>query len=100
MPSYCAPIKDIIYVMEDVIRVGNSDVPGYQELDTGFISAILDESAKLAQDVLAPLNVVGDKEGCTLDNGVVRTPIGFKRAFEMVKSGGWTGLDCDPEYGG
>ena len=100
MPSYCAPIKDIIYVMENVIRVGNSDVPGYQELDTGFISAILDESAKLAQDVLAPLNVVGDKEGCTLDNGVVRTPIGFKRAFEMVKSGGWTGLDCDPEYGG
>ena len=100
MPSYCAPIKDIIYVMEDVIRVGNSDVPGYQELDTGFISAIFDESAKLAQDVLAPLNVVGDKEGCTLDNGVVRTPIGFKRAFEMVKSGGWTGLDCDPEYGG
>ena len=100
MPSYCAPIKDIIYVMEDVIRVGNSDVPGYQELDTGFISAILDESAKLAQDVLAPLNVVGDNEGCTLDNGVVRTPIGFKRAFEMVKSGGWTGLDCDPEYGG
>ena len=100
MPSYCAPIKDIIYVMENVIRVGNSDVPGYQELDTGFISAILDESAKLAQDVLAPLNVVGDNEGCTLDNGVVRTPIGFKRAFEMVKSGGWTGLDCDPEYGG
>ena len=100
MPSYCAPIKDIIYVMENVIRVGNSDVPGYQDLDPEFISAILDESAKLAQDVLAPLNVVGDNEGCTLDNGVVRTPIGFKRAFEMVKSGGWTGLDCDPEYGG
>ena len=100
MPSYCAPIKDIIYVMENVIRVGNSDVPGYQDLDTEFISAILDESAKLAQDVLAPLNVVGDNEGCTLDNGVVRTPIGFKRAFEMVKNGGWTGLDCDPEYGG
>jgi alkylation response protein AidB-like acyl-CoA dehydrogenase len=65
-----------------------------------FTAAILEEAGKIARDVLAPLNQVGDVEGCVLENGVVRTPTGFKAAFDMVRAGGWTGLDCDPEYGG
>ena len=61
---------------------------------------MLEEAGKVASGVLAPLNAVGDREGCTLENGVVRTPKGFKEAFEAMKGGGWTALDCDPDFGG
>jgi alkylation response protein AidB-like acyl-CoA dehydrogenase len=100
MPSYTAPVKDQIFVLHDVLKIAEQDVPGYDELDRETTEAILGEAAKLAQDVLAPLNPVGDHEGCTLENGVVRTPTGFKAAFDQVRDGGWTALDCDPEYGG
>jgi alkylation response protein AidB-like acyl-CoA dehydrogenase len=100
MPSYTAPVKDIQFVLQDVLKVTESGVPGYADLDAGFTMAVLEEAGKLARDVLAPLNMVGDSEGCTLENGVVRTPTGFKAAFEALKEGGWTALDCDPAYGG
>jgi len=60
----------------------------------------LEEAGKITSQVLAPLNAVGDQEGCHFENGVIRTPAGFKDAFEQVKEGGWTGIDCDPEFGG
>ena len=100
MPSYTAPIKDMQFVLHDVLNVTASDIPGYADLDAGFTAAVLEEAGKLASDVLAPLNAVGDREGCRLENGVVRTPTGFKAAFEQLKEGGWTALDCDPDYGG
>lgn len=100
MPSYTAPIKDMQFVLHDVLKVTASDIPGYADLDAGFTAAVLEEAGKLATDVLAPLNAVGDREGCRLENGVVRTPTGFKAAFEQLKEGGWTALDCDPDYGG
>jgi len=86
--------------LHDVLNVSESDIPGYDELDRDFTNAVLDEAGKLASEVLAPLNTVGDKQGCTLENGVVRTPDGFKDAFDQVRDGGWTALDCDPDYGG
>jgi len=61
---------------------------------------VLEEAGKVATEVLLPLNTVGDTEGCTLENGVVRTPTGFKDAFAVMKEGGWTAMDCDPDYGG
>ena len=100
MPSYTAPVKDMQFVMHDVLKVTEQDIPGYDELEADFTSAILEEAGKIASEVLQPLNVVGDTEGCVLENGVVRTPNGFKEAFEQMKDGGWTALDCDPEYGG
>ncbi len=100
MPSYTAPLKDMQFVLHDVLQVTASDIPGYADLDAGFTAAVLEEAGKLASDVLAPLNAVGDREGCRLENGVVRTPTGFKAAFEQLKEGGWTALDCDPDYGG
>ena len=100
MPVYSAPTKDISFILHDVLNVNNEDIAGYSDLEPDFVSAILNESAKIAENVLAPLNAVGDKEGCRLENGVVRTPTGFKNAFEQMKEGGWTGLDCDPDYGG
>ena len=100
MPIYTAPTKDQVFLLDDVLQLSAQDIPGYAELDRETLEAILGEAAKLAENVLAPLNPVGDEEGCTLENGVVRTPKGFHEAFDQMRDGGWTALDCDPEYGG
>ncbi|CUJ10271.1 acyl-CoA dehydrogenase C-terminal domain-containing protein [Cognatishimia activa] len=100
MPSYTAPTKDLQFVLHDVLKVSEQSTPGYNELDRDFTNAILEEAGKLNSEVVAPLNVVGDQEGCRLENGMVYTPKGFKDAFEQVKEGGWTGLDMPEEFGG
>ncbi|MGB3406131.1 MAG: acyl-CoA dehydrogenase C-terminal domain-containing protein [Jannaschia sp.] len=100
MPSYTAPTKDMQFVLHDLLRASEQAIPGYDEMDRDFTGAVLEEAGKLATDVLHPLNAVGDSEGCVMENGVVRTPTGFKDAFDQVRDGGWTALDCDPEYGG
>ncbi len=100
MPSYIAPTKDMQFVLHDVLNVTEQSIPGYEDLDADFTSAILEEAGKLSSEVLAPLNVVGDTEGCTLENGVVRTPTGFKAAFDQIREGGWPGLDMPEEFGG
>ncbi|UWQ08703.1 acyl-CoA dehydrogenase C-terminal domain-containing protein [Aliiroseovarius crassostreae] len=100
MPSYTAPTKDMGFVLHEVLKTHEAATPGYADLESGFTSAVLEEAGKLAGEVLAPLNVVGDHEGCRLENGVVYTPAGFKDAFEQMKDGGWTGLDMPEEFGG
>ena len=100
MPTYAAPTKDMAFVLHDLLSVEKSDVPGYNELTPSFTSAVLEESAKIHQEVIAPLNAVGDKEGCNLENGVVRTPTGFKAAFDQFRKDGWTGISCEEEFGG
>ncbi len=100
MPSYTAPVKDMQFLLHDVLKASETGIPGYSDLDRDFTAAILGEAAKLAEGVLAPLNAVGDTEGCRLENGVVYTPTGFKDAFEQIKDGGWNGLDLPEEYGG
>jgi len=100
MPSYIAPTKDLQFVLHDVLHVSDSDTPGYTELEADFTAAVLEEAGKLTSEVLAPLNAVGDAEGCVLENGVVRTPTGFKAAFDQVREGGWTALDMPEDYGG
>jgi len=100
MTSYAAPVKDMQFILHELLNVSTSGIPGYEELESDFTSAVLEEAGKIASEVMHPLNAVGDQEGCTLENGVVRTPTGFKAAFDQVREGGWTALDCDPEYGG
>ncbi|MDO5605629.1 MAG: acyl-CoA dehydrogenase C-terminal domain-containing protein [Paracoccus sp. (in: a-proteobacteria)] len=100
MPIYNAPVRDMQFILHDVLNVSAAGLPGHDELDRDFTEAVLDAAGKLASEVLAPLNLPGDQAGCVLENGVVRTPEGFKAAFEAMKEGGWTALDCDPEYGG
>ena len=100
MPSYTAPTKDLQFLLHEVLNVSQTDTPGYSELEEDFTAAVLEEAGKLASEVLSPLNAAGDKEGCTLENGVVRTPTGFKAAFDQVREGGWTALDLPEEYGG
>ena len=98
--TYAAPVKDMQFLLHQVLQISTLNIPGYSDLDEGFTGAVLEEAGKLASEVLAPLNAVGDHEGCVLENGVVRTPKGFRAAFDALRDGGWTALDCAPEFGG
>ncbi|MEX0304269.1 MAG: acyl-CoA dehydrogenase family protein, partial [Leisingera sp.] len=100
MPAYTAPAKDAQFILHDVLKVSDSSTPGYGELERDFTGAVLEEAGKVASEVLHPLNVVGDTEGCRLENGVVYTPTGFKDAFEQMKDGGWPGIDMPEAFGG
>ncbi len=100
MAAYTPPLRDMDFVLHDVLKIETQATPGYADLDRDFTAAILEEAGKIARDVLAPLNAVGDTQGCRLENGVVRTPDGFKAAFDTVREGGWMGLDCAEEFGG
>ena len=100
MPSYTPPTKDAQFILHDVLKITDSGIPGYDDLQPDFTGAILDEAGKISADVLHPLNAVGDTMGCTLENGVVRTPTGFKEAFDQIREGGWPGLDMPEQYGG
>ena len=100
MAGYSAQIRDMQYLLHDVMDVSGSDIPGYQDLEREFTGAILAEAAKFAEQELQPLNKVGDEQGCTFENGAVHTPEGFREAYELMRDGGWTGLDMDPEFGG
>ena len=82
MPIYDAPVRDMQFVLHDVLQVSTLDIPGYDELDRDFTAAVLTEAGRLATEVLAPLNRVGDEQGCRLENGVVRTPDGFRAAYD------------------
>ncbi len=98
--AWHAPLDEMDFVLHRVLKVQDSDIPGYAELDPGFTAAILGEAGKLAEEVLAPLNAVGDRQGCRLENGQVRVPEGFHAAFDALRDGGWTAIDCDPADGG
>ncbi len=100
MPNYTANIRDMQFVLHEVLQVAASEVPGYADMEPEFTGAVLEAAGKVAAEVLAPLNAVGDREGCKLENGVVRTPKGYAAAFAAMKEGGWTALDCNPDYGG
>ena len=100
MPIYSAPVKDIKFILQNVLKIDDSDIPGYRELDNEYLNAILEEASKISSEVLAPLNAIGDKHGCSFENGIVYTPPGFKEAFNQLKDGGWTGIDCDIKFGG
>ena len=100
MPTYKAPVEDVMFLLSDVFHVERYDnVPGFADLET--IGAVLGEAGKFCEEVLAPLNKVGDKEGCKRNaDGSVTTPTGFKDAYKKMAEGGWIGISADPEYGG
>ncbi len=103
MPIYNAPIDDIKFVLHDVLKAEEhlSAIPAYEETASAeLIDQILEEGAKLCQDVLFPINMSGDHEGCKYENGIVHTPSGFKEAYDLFSQGGWCGVSADPEYGG
>ncbi|MFQ3182940.1 MAG: alkylation response protein AidB-like acyl-CoA dehydrogenase [Alteromonas macleodii] len=100
MPSYTPPTKDQQFILHNVLNISKMDIPGFADLDRDFTDAVLSEAGKLASEVLAPLNAVGDRQGCSLKDGVVRTPDGFKDAYTEMSKGGWMSMDLAEEYGG
>jgi alkylation response protein AidB-like acyl-CoA dehydrogenase len=101
MTTYKAPLRDFKFVMTELFDVGElAKLPGYEEATPDLFESVLEEGAKLCEEVLLPLNRTGDEEGCSFENGVVRTPKGFKEAYDTFREAGWTALGCDPAYGG
>ncbi|HLI13436.1 MAG TPA: acyl-CoA dehydrogenase C-terminal domain-containing protein [Alphaproteobacteria bacterium] len=101
MAIYKAPLREIRFVLNELFDVAQlAKLPGYEDATPDVIDAILEEGAKLCENELFPLNRSGDEEGCAYENGVVRTPKGFKEAYKLFVEGGWTALSCAPEYGG
>ena len=102
MPIYRAPVQDTLFVLNDVLGYErHANLPGFADAPADVLEAILAEGAKLAENVLHPLNRVGDEEGCTRhDDGSVTTPRGFKAAYDQYREGGWMGLSVPAEYGG
>jgi len=101
MQTYKAPLRDMRFVVHELNDSASlSALRGLEEVSPDLIDSILEEAAKVAEEVLAPTNMIGDEEGCRLENGVVRTPTGFKAAYDTFREGGWTAIACDPQFGG
>jgi hypothetical protein len=102
MPSYKAPVDDVMFLMNDVFHFERySNLPGFSDASPDVVEAILGEAAKYCEEVLTPLNRVGDKEGCKRrDDGSVITPKGFKEAYKQIVEGGWIGISAPVEFGG
>ena len=104
MPQYTPPLRDMQFVMHELLNVVDElkMLPAHADIDADTINAVLEEGGKFASQVIAPLNLSGDAEGCKLDKSTheVKTPEGFKEAYKQYVEGGWPALGCDPEYGG
>ena len=102
MPTYKAPVSDTVFLLNDVFDYARyANAPRFSEAPIDVVEAVLTEGAKFAEEVVQPLNRVGDMEGCKRhEDGSVTTPKGFKEAYRAFVEGGWVGLAGDPKYGG
>ena len=104
MPTYTPPLRDMQFVMHELLNVTADlkTIPRHADIDVDTINAVLEEGGKFASEVIFPINISGDTEGCNHDKvtHAVTTPKGFKEAYHKYIEGGWAALSCDPEYGG
>ena len=104
MPQYQAPLRDMQFVLHELLQSASvlAQMPYYQDFDADTLNAVLDEGARFAQDVVFPLNQVGDRIGCQWDRDqhTVKTPTGFAAAYQQYVQAGWPSLSGDPDYGG
>ena len=104
MPQYHAPLRDMQFVLHEVLKVQDEflHMPRFAEVDADTVNAVLEQGAKFCEQVIFPLNKPGDEQGCQHDKNTqtVTTPQGFKQAYQQYIEGGWAALACEPEYGG
>ena len=101
MPNYTAPVKDMMFLFEKLRDNKNyNELEKYNEVSADLVKDILEEAAKINQNLILPLAKAGDENPAILENGVVRTPPGYKEAYQKYIEDGWTSLSCDPKYGG
>ena len=102
MPEYKAPLRDIKFVMNELLNSEQhyANLEGAEDATPDMVDAIIQEGAKFCEQVLSPLNQVGDQEGCTWSEDGVKTPTGFKEAYQQYVEGGWPSMTADPNYGG
>ena len=101
MPSYTAPVEDMMFLFEKLRNNKKyNELEKYKEVTSDLVKDILQEAAKINQNLILPLAKVGDENPAVLENGVVRTPPGYKEAYKKYIEDGWTSLSCDPKYGG
>jgi len=101
MPTYKAPLAEFSFLLHDTFNLSQyASLPGFQDASPDIIDQILEEGAKFCENVLQPINMIGDQVGCKLENGVVTTPPGFKEAYHQMVEGGWPALVADPAFGG
>ena len=101
MTIYSAPVKDMMFLFEHLKDNKNyNEIEKYKEVNADLVKDILEEAAKINQDLILPLAKVGDENPCIYENGVVRTPPGYKEVYSKFIEDGWTSLSCDPKYGG
>ena len=101
MPSYRAPVEDMMFLFEKLRDNKNyNELEKYKEVSSDLVKDILDEAAKINQNLILPLAKAGDENPAVLENGIVRTPPGYKEAYQKYIEDGWTSLSCDPKYGG
>jgi len=102
MPRYDAPVRDLQFVLHDLLNLqAYSNLPGFEDATPDTIDAILEESGKFAKEVLYPLNKIGDEQGCVRSaDGSVKTPDGFQEAYQQMVDNGWPLLGKEPEMGG
>ena len=101
MPSYTAPVEDMMFLFEKLRdNKKYNELEKYKEVSSDLVKDILEEAAKINQNLILPLAKAGDENPAVLENGVVRTPPGYKEAYKKYIEDGWTSLSCDPKYGG
>ena len=102
MPTYKAPVSDTVFLLNDVFDYAKyANAPGFADAPMDVVETVLTEGAKFVEEVVQPLNLSGDLEGCKRnDDGSVTTPKGFKEAYKALVEGGWVGLAGDPKFGG
>jgi alkylation response protein AidB-like acyl-CoA dehydrogenase len=101
MAEYIAPLADLNFVISELAGLGElNKLPNFEHATDDLLEPILEEASRFAREVLSPTNVIGDQQGCSVENGVVKVPSEFSDAYKLFVEGGWQGLDCSQDYGG
>ena len=101
MTTYNAPIEEMMFLFNNLKDNKNyNEIEKFKEINSDLVKDILDQAAKINQEIVHPLAKVGDENPCIYENGIVRSPPGYKEAYTKFINDGWTSLSCDPKYGG